>query len=217
MTSTPIRLLFLILLAGFLAMARAEVRAPDNTLCVGTVDELHQALNVWAYNSGDDETVVVQVVKGSYNFTPLFDYTAQSDATLRLLGGYNAGCGSRTIDPTNTVLDGNNVTGIGLDIRSGNVKAEGLTIKRYTGFNIFAGDDAPGEIFIKHCILRDAILTSAYGISAYGGGTRVRLENLLVVNNQFAGASTSSTYTPMPARSSSPTSQPPATREPHSS
>lgn len=84
-------------------------RAGD--FCVDSVAELVSALA--AYNSQADGTVLtIKVVQGSYVVNGQIGATLLSayprTVGLKVLGGYTAGCASRTLNPANTVIDGNN-------------------------------------------------------------------------------------------------------------
>ncbi|MCF8082935.1 MAG: right-handed parallel beta-helix repeat-containing protein [Deltaproteobacteria bacterium] len=96
------------------------------TFCVSDATGLHDALTQAAGNGEDD---IIRVQQGTY--VGNFVYTSHKSNSLTLQGGYTAGCTSRTIEPTNTILDGNaagNVLVISTD-KTTPVKIEGLTFQ----------------------------------------------------------------------------------------
>lgn len=70
--------------------------------CVDSAATLKTALSQAATNSVDDE---IQIVRGTY--VGNFVYASTQANALSVKGGYAPGCGSRTLDPVNTILDGN--------------------------------------------------------------------------------------------------------------
>ena len=72
------------------------------TSCVATETELLTAL-FNAESNGEDD--LIQFVQGTY--VGNFLYSSAESFNLTIEGGWDAGCVSRTVDPTNTVLDGN--------------------------------------------------------------------------------------------------------------
>ena len=73
------------------------------TFCVGNELELINALNT-AENNGENDTIKVE--QGTYD---LWDsagsyYNSSEGRNITLEGGYAPGCGTRTLNPTNTVL-----------------------------------------------------------------------------------------------------------------
>src|SRR5512144_1416788 len=83
-----------------LAFAPGAACAAD--FCVSSATALQTALSTAQYNGQDN---VIMVVQGTYkgNFT----HDAGYGKSLTLQGGYAAGCASRVLDPTKTILDGN--------------------------------------------------------------------------------------------------------------
>ena len=69
------------------------------TTCVSDAGGLHAALLKAASNGQND---VIRLVRGQYNGSFLYSPTEPLDLTI--LGGYSANCGSRVVDPANTVL-----------------------------------------------------------------------------------------------------------------
>lgn len=95
--------------------------------CVDSAAALENALSQAATNSADDE---IQIVRGTY--VGNFVYASTQANALSVKGGYAAGCASRTLDPANTILDGNQ-TGTVLVLSAGDVAAEllvqGVTLR----------------------------------------------------------------------------------------
>ena len=91
-------------LAAVMGVARA---ASATTVCVSTTSGLRNALNAW--QTASDQTYTIKLVQGTYLY-PNADYWTQpyygGNANLQLLGGYTAGCASRSLVASNTVLDG---------------------------------------------------------------------------------------------------------------
>ena len=73
------------------------------TFCVDSATELQSALTTAASN-GEDDTI--QIVQGTYSGN--FVYASTEAHGVSVEGGYTSGCVSREVDPTNTVMDGNN-------------------------------------------------------------------------------------------------------------
>jgi hypothetical protein len=77
---------------------------PDpDFICADTAEGLQDALNAVVNNGQDDE---IRIVQGIY--TGNFTYAPREENKLTVKGGYTAGCeqGSRSEDPSKTVLDG---------------------------------------------------------------------------------------------------------------
>src|SRR5215510_11218305 len=71
------------------------------TVCVSTAADLESALLTAAANGEAD---VIQLVQGTYQGH--FLYASSEPYGLTLEGGYVAGCMSRRVEPSTTVLDG---------------------------------------------------------------------------------------------------------------
>jgi len=133
------------------------------TFCVGTTSELHSALTTASSNNEDD---IIHIVQGTYvgNF-----YSTSPDEAYNLTieGGYTTGCVSRTVDPTNTVLDGNSAGSVLVlsYVKLVNFTLDGLTLQNGNAPN------APGG-----------------GLFAYTVGGNITLSNNNITNND-AGTS----------------------------
>ncbi len=110
-----------LLLLGLVAPTGAAV------FCVDSAEALQDALTAAASNGADDE---VRIVQGTY--VGNFIYASAEANALSVLGGYTVECGTRELDPENTVLDGNR-TNMVLALSAPNVAAEllveGLTLR----------------------------------------------------------------------------------------
>jgi parallel beta-helix repeat protein len=83
-------------------------------------------LTTASYNAEDDE---IQIVQGTY--TGNFIFVSAEKFNLTMEGGYTAGCASRYVDPTNTVIDANSVNNVFVLIGNNivNFFIDGLTIQ----------------------------------------------------------------------------------------
>ena len=145
-----------VLLAAFLGLID---QAEAAVFCVDTPSALQSALNETATNNEDD---TIQVVQSTY-LTPgnQFEYSSQKNFSITLLGGFLNGCQSRALDPTNTILDGQNADRV---IRidpwwgSGNIVFQGFTIRNGNpsdsegggGFYFGGTADSSGNYTIDH-------------------------------------------------------------------
>ena len=195
----------LILLLGIALPALAGV------FCVDTPGGLQSALTTAAADGQDDE---VQIVQGTY--VGNFVYASTQANKLSVLGGYTAGCASRTLNPANTILDGNQ-TGTVLVLSAPDVAAEflveGLTLregKSASGYggglyakvgslgavtltnNSLTGNKAKshgGGAFISSAATATLTNNSLTGNTAnyYGGGAYINAGNATLTNNSLTG------------------------------
>ena len=93
---------FRCLLMG-VALACATPAHALETFCVNSVAEFNQA-----WQAADDDDVEIRIVAGTYNMNNSCidddSYCAVSDNSIRIRGGYNSTCSSRTDNPAATVL-----------------------------------------------------------------------------------------------------------------
>ena len=124
---------------GNIAVSEAAV------FCVSTPEELQTALRTAGSNGEDD---IIQVVQGIYK-TPgrMFEYFTQENFDLVILGGYNATCSDRVLDPSNTVLDGQHSNRV-MRILPGNNTSGMLHFQGFTVQNGLANDDSGGGAFL---------------------------------------------------------------------
>lgn len=120
----------LLALIALALLAVAPARAQTVASCNDTWPEIAAALSAAQTSPGDH---VVRVVQGAYNMTSSPDLDLHPNASLRLLGGYAPGCGSRTVNPANTQITGQGVRA--LRIRAyRDMTIEGLTMRNLAGF-----------------------------------------------------------------------------------
>ena len=101
------------------------VATSASDFCVDNVADLESALLTAQSNAQADR---IQLVQGNYSGN--FVYTSTEWHGLEILGGYSAGCASRTIDPENTVLSGaggGNVLAVTAGLRA-DFTLEGVTL-----------------------------------------------------------------------------------------
>jgi hypothetical protein len=115
-----------------LALVATPIAHAVEVRCVDTNAELNAAALV-----AESDAVEIHLVQGTYNIdnTVLrhFDgIEADPDDDITIVGGYNAGCGSRVLEPFSTVLtssSGDWWINIGGGDNSGNVRFESLTLE----------------------------------------------------------------------------------------
>jgi hypothetical protein len=92
-------------LAVVMAAAALPGGAQAATFCVNTAAGLRAAMQT-ARTNGQTDTI--QIVQGTYVVTgPTGRFLHDGNESVRVEGGYVTGCGSRVVNPANTVLDGN--------------------------------------------------------------------------------------------------------------
>jgi len=89
----------MLIIVALLSIVHARITHAA-TFCVSDATELQDALTVAASN-GENDTI--QIVQGTY--VGNFIYESTEANSLALEGGYNSGCGSRILDPENTILN----------------------------------------------------------------------------------------------------------------
>jgi|GEM_PF-996372 len=97
--------------------------------CVNDASGFRNALSKAAANGEDD---VVKVVKGTYAVNQeTFSFNSSEGRNLEVLGGYETGCTDRTLNPADSIIDGQHARRALLLINSGggDLKVEGFTIK----------------------------------------------------------------------------------------
>ncbi len=126
---------------------------------VTTPAELQAALTT-ARNNGESD--IIHVAQGTYVGNFWYNPLAGENFDLTLEGGWSTDFSTRSLDPTNTILDGNHAGGV-LDIykagvsASGSVTIEGFTIRN--GFTAFDGAGIrmdsfpPGTVTIRRNII----------------------------------------------------------------
>lgn len=189
---------------------RAQCAGADTTFCVGDIHALREALALWTTTPSG--TVTIAMSRGIYAVDSaagetLGMFTATGAASLRLLGGYDAGCTQRVLDARNTVIDGRNESTARLrlsDVRA-DVLFEGLTFTRLPGgidvvhdFNTVATGH---RLRLAHSRIVNNDTRLGSGSPAYtmrlwgvgsGSGAEVAIENSVIANNVNLGFSLSS-------------------------
>jgi hypothetical protein len=168
------------LLTGALALFAFAHPASAADFCVSDATALQAALNAAAANGQTDR---VRVVQGTY--TGPFVYTSSELYALQVLGGYAAGCATRTLDAANTTLQGDGANRV-LTLTATNGGAftvEGVTISG----GVRTGDG--GGLYastISNIYLRDNVISSNTA-TGKGGGAYIASEQIMYVErNTFS-------------------------------
>lgn len=161
------------------------------TFCVDTSQELQDALTA-AQSNGQNDTI--RIVQGTY--TGNFVYESTQAYSLTIEGGYIAGCGSRTVNAANTVLDGN-YSGRVLTLNSPSAATsyivDGLTISG--GGAEAYGEDGAGlyvDTEFGSFTLTNTVISYNYGYEYnFGVGTYVaNTAAVQIYNNTFTDNTT---------------------------
>lgn len=155
--------------------------------CVNTGAALRTALSTAENNAEDDD---IKIVQGTY--VGNFIYTSSQANKLSIRGGYDEGCANRTIDPANTIIDGNKYNYV-LALYAPNVAAEflieGLALvnghRSADGGGIYVATNQDGQVKIEKNIV-------AYNSATNGGGGIVVTGTANLVQNTIAYNSASS-------------------------
>jgi hypothetical protein len=167
--------------------------------CVSDATELQNALTTVRTNGYHN---LIKVVEGTY--TGHFTYSSSQGTNIILYGGYTAACASRTVNPTNTIIDGGGTVGV-LDIydsNGGNITVDGFTVQHgggastYYGAGVYAhtrndaetGNMNAGSITITNNIFSEntgvysgAVYADSY--SLHGSGGNITVSNNVISNN----------------------------------
>ena len=152
------------------------------TFCVSDATELQSALTT-AESNGEDNTI--KIVQGTYSGN--FTYASTEGYGLTVEGGYSQDCGSRTIDPVNTILDGGGTDTVLALASQGGVtfSVEGLTFQNgnastvTTGGGLYAGA-RNGSMTLTNNTFTGNTARSGGGVYLYGSSIRL-------TNNTFTG------------------------------
>ncbi len=154
--------------------------------CVANEAELLSALYDAAINGDND---IIQIVAGTYIGSFVYSSGEQNDLTME--GGYSAGCGSRTVDPANTVLDGNNSQPVLVlnCTQKANFSVEGLTIQNgKTTTNNHGGglhvNTNDGNFSISRSVFNGNYATGSGGGLYVNDATDVVVTGTIFNNNQ---------------------------------
>jgi uncharacterized repeat protein (TIGR02543 family) len=159
------------------------------TFCVDTSQELQDALTTAQSNSQND---TIQIVQGTY--TGNFVYESTQSHSLTIQGGYTAGCASRVVNASNTVLDANS-TGRVLMLNSPSATAtyivNGITLTHGELFYENPADYEPGAgLYVDtqsgSLSLTNSIIIDNTTVNSQGGGIYVtNAESVEITNATF--------------------------------
>lgn len=185
--------------------ATYKVSPTADSDCSDGVCNFQSALTAAQTNNGASNTI--QLAQGTYTGNFLYWPKDTNTGGLEILGGWSSDFSSRSLNPANTLLDGNNAgitlrlkvdTFDNLNVIAGNLKVEGVTVKNGTGDyggGLIAFTAAPSRLDINHCIIEDNQAKAANGgcgvgawdpLSKIGGGT-LYMTNNIVRNNEVSG------------------------------
>ena len=169
-----------VLLASALALFSLATPASAADFCVSTAGALQTALTSAATNGLADRVLVVQ---GTY--TGPFVYTSSERFALQVLGGYAAGCGSRTLDAANTTLQGDGADRVlALTATTGGaLTVEGVTISG----GVRTGDG--GGLYastVSNITLRDNLFQDNTATGKGGGAYIASEATMYVERNTFS-------------------------------
>ena len=157
-------------------------------VCVSTTQGLRDQLNAWQVLS--DQTLTIKLVQGTYAYT-YNDYWSQpyygGNAKLQLLGGYTAGCASRSVVPTNTVLTGNSVQFSTFQLfGSSSMLIEGITFKSFDREVSFDGDSSdPGDSTVVRYVIGTDLFGASSSQVSFGGFRVIGNSNMRVESSLF--------------------------------
>lgn len=192
----------LLLAAAFLHPAIVHA---EQAFCVQDMAGLRAALGAWTTSA--DAQVTIRMAQGTYAVdgaagATLGLFQSFSPASLQLLGGYDAGCTVRTLDPRNTVIDGRDETMAGLKLANvnGDVLIEGITFTRLPkGLDVVHDLAQPAgghRLRVGHCRIVDNDTRAGDGNPGYtfrlwgfgaNDGAEVAFENSLLARNYNQG------------------------------
>ncbi|UCG69068.1 MAG: hypothetical protein JSV09_14990 [Thermoplasmata archaeon] len=130
----------IILVFAFLVIHADGLRGDEFE--VSNASDLQSALSAAEANAEDD---VIKVAQGTY--VGSFVFSSVEGNSITLLGGYFSDFSGRVINPSNTVLDANNlgrVLLINCENGGGDIRIEGFTIR-----NSYAPEDHGGGIYVQ--------------------------------------------------------------------
>jgi hypothetical protein len=142
--------------------------------CVSNATQLQTALTEAATNGEDD---IIRVEQGTYTGNFIFD--SYEGKSLSMIGGFDPGCDTRTLDPSKTILDGNNAGRVLYinnpgQYQGGDIHIKGFTIQNGNTAEMAGGIYAascvmgtPGRITIKNNIIKGNSASTGGGISAF--------------------------------------------------
>lgn len=157
------------------------------TFCVSTVGGIQSALTIAENNSESD---TINVVGGSYSLTAPLTFDSTETRSLRIEGGWNAACTSRT--GSETLLSGQNQVSV-LDIFSVSGSL-GILHLTFAGGRSTASLEAPieisgntGDVLVElNQFIGNRSTAGVGAASVYAGSGRLRFRNNLLVGNRGA-------------------------------
>ena len=152
---------FAIRCAAMLACAAiALVPRPAEALdvCVQTLADLVDGLQQAQIFQGDG-TVTLRLVAQTYTWTGSEDPILVN--RLNLLGGYNADCSARTVDPTNTVIDGLGQLQLSLTQTGLGLTVEGVQFRNTSFLQVLASSSCLD--YGEDIVWRRSIVSTDYG------------------------------------------------------
>jgi hypothetical protein len=138
---------------------------------------------------------VIRLVQGTYGISGngdlAFYYGSGEPYALVMLGGYAAGCTARTLDPANTVLDGEGTGEVvtfmdWADYPTGGFSVEGVTVRNgqvssYGGIYL---ESVHGDITVRQCVVENNNSDGdAGGLLAWVSWGTVTLESNVIRGN----------------------------------
>jgi hypothetical protein len=137
----------------------------------------------------DDE---VRIVQGTY--VGNFVYASTQANGLSVLGGYTAGCASRTLNPVNTILDGNQtnrVLVLSAPDAAADFLVEGLTLRNGkrtagAGGGLLATVGSDGVVTLNNNQIENNT-TVGYSYEYPGGGAFISATTATLTNNNITG------------------------------
>lgn len=196
------RLFFTIFLASaFLSLIATELWSAE--YCSNSAAQLQIHLNSAGLNGEND---VIMVERGTYNGA--FVYNPSEGNSITLLGGYNAGCIDRVLDPSKTIIDsGGNDSVLYFYIANssgnGHLTVDGFTIKNGNstgsggGLYVYMTSDssASGDITLSNnIILGNYANVSGGGASLSSISNSGNSGNIILINNIITGNTANQWY-----------------------
>ena len=170
---------------ALLVLADTAKLASATDFCVQTLSDLTTGLNLATLVELPDNDVTLKLVAQTYvwNVSDNASRTYVSKNRLRLLGGYNSDCTTRTINPDNTVIRLTGSTGIGFETSGDEEIIEGITIQHASNLS-FGSPISCTNIGKTLRVERSKLL------ALNAGGSRVmslNCHNLLMQNTLIVG------------------------------
>ncbi|MFO0753327.1 MAG: choice-of-anchor Q domain-containing protein [Thermodesulfovibrionales bacterium] len=165
--------------------------------CVTNSGELQSALTT-AQTDGKND--VIRLVQGTYgisgNGNNRFSFSSGETYSLAIAGGYTAGCASREVNPSNTILDGENIFkqdfgGVlylydHISSKFATVKVEGVTVQNgnssnHSGLEVYSNH---GNVLVMNTAIKNNYMM---GLNARTIDGSITLSNNLFSGNTGKG------------------------------